>query len=396
MRAPVVVIGGGPAGLAAAGALRRRGLDPLVLERGSAVGTSWRGHYDRLRLNTPRALSHLPGARIARRHGPWVARDDLVGYLEGYARGLHIELDTEARRIERADDGWSIETSAGRVGAAAVVVATGPCRVPRLPDWAGPEVVHSSAYRNALPYRGRTVAVVGTGNSGAEIATDLAEGGARRVLLAARTPPQLVPRTVLGIPTTLLAVATRHLPPAVGDALMRALRRAVVGDLAAYGLPLPAEPISRAFRRSDVVPIVEPGSFVAALRAGRIEVVPAVAALEPGAVVLADGTKVAADAVIAATGYACALEPLVGHLGVLDDGGRPRAHGARPAAPGLHFIGFTNPLSGNLRELRLDARRIARTLATTFPRRSAWDISKRPRPSGGPGGEAPSRAAAAP
>jgi putative flavoprotein involved in K+ transport len=107
------------------------------------------------------------------------------------------------------------------------------------------------------------------------------------------------------------------------------------------------------------VPILDMG-FVDALKAGRIEIVSAVEALDGDEVVLADGSRIAPDAVVAATGYARALEPLVGHFGVLDERGRPTVHGpaSPPDAPGLHFIGFSDPISGMFREINHDAWRI--------------------------------------
>lgn len=105
--------------------------------------------------------------------------------------------------------------------------------------------------------------------------------------------------------------------------------------------------------------------LIDAVRTGKVEPVAAVESFEDGKVVLADGTHIAPDAVIAATGYRRALEDLVGHLGVLDARGRPTTHGRRtdPAAPGLHFTGYTNPISGMFRELALDARKIAKAVA---------------------------------
>src|SRR3989440_12257577 len=121
-----VVIGAGPAGLATAAMLRKRGVDALVLERDDAVGASWRKHYDRLHLHTVRWLSHLPGYRLSRRHGKWVSRDGVIGYLEGYARhhDLDVRTGVEVRRLDRheADGGWVPDTSQGELRAAFVVV----------------------------------------------------------------------------------------------------------------------------------------------------------------------------------------------------------------------------------------------------------------------------------
>lgn len=112
------------------------------------------------------------------------------------------------------------------------------------------------------------------------------------------------------------------------------------------------------------------------MRTGKVEPVAALASFEGGEVVLADGSRIAPDAVIAATGYRRGLEGLVGHLDVLDERGRPRTHGTRtPAqAPGLYFTGFTNPISGMFREMALDAEKIARALS----RRLSPQVGRQP------------------
>jgi putative flavoprotein involved in K+ transport len=110
---------------------------------------------------------------------------------------------------------------------------------------------------------------------------------------------------------------------------------------------------------------VQDAGIVEAVRTGRVEVVAAVEGFEGDAVLLTDGSRVEPEAVIAATGYERGLEPLVGHLDVLDARGRPVTSGGRTPenAPGLYFTGFTNPISGMLREMARDAERIARAVA---------------------------------
>jgi hypothetical protein len=98
----VVVVGAGPAGLAAAWAIRRAGADPLIVEKAAAVAASWRARHDQLRLNTHRMFSHQPGLRIPRRYGPFSARDDYVAYLEQYAAGMRVKFGTAVGRIDRA------------------------------------------------------------------------------------------------------------------------------------------------------------------------------------------------------------------------------------------------------------------------------------------------------
>jgi len=372
---PVYVIGAGPGGLAVAHALRARGLRAVVLERADRVGASWRGHYDRLRLHTTRRLSALPGLPMPRRFGRWVARDDVVRYLEKYADHHQLEIVTgvEVSRVERAPDGtgWLLHASGGReLTGAAVVIATGYNHTPRLPDWPGRdtytgELRHAAEYRNAAPYAGRDVLVAGVGNTGAEIAVDLVEGGAARVRLSVRTPPHIVRRSTAGWPAQYTGVLCRRLPAGLVDRLARPLARISVPDLSAQGLPRPEAGLyTRA--RQGAIPVQDVG-LIDAVRSGRVEIVAAVAGFEDGKVLLTDGTRVAPDAVIAATGYLRGLDPLVGHLAVLGPDGRPAARGTRPPAhaPGLYFTGFTNPISSMLRELSLDAARIAKAIART-------------------------------
>jgi putative flavoprotein involved in K+ transport len=361
----VAVVGAGPGGLAVAACLRTRGIDALVLERG-AVGASWRGRYDRLHLHTIRSLSGLPGRPIPRAYGRFVARDDLVAYLVDYAGGLDVRTDAPVERVERTEDAWVLRSPAGDVAAPAVVVATGFSREPFVPDWPGRdrfggELVHSAEYRNAASYAGRSVLVVGAGNSGAEIAAELA-GRAAKVWLSVRTPPNIVRRQRLGVPAQLLGLATCGLPPRLVDPLARTMRRLSIPDLAAHGLPIPARPASQ-FRVTGTVPVLDVG-LVDAVLAGRVEVVAAVERLDGRAVVLADGRRLEPDAVVAATGFRPGLEPLVGHLGVLDPHGAPLVQGATPAAPGLWLVGFRPALGGLLRRIGRDAPRVARAVSS--------------------------------
>ncbi|MFB7518141.1 flavin-containing monooxygenase [Streptomyces sp. NPDC056144] len=380
---PVYVIGAGPGGLAVAAALQERGVRAVVLEKSEAVGASWRSHYDRLRLHTTRRLSGLPGLRIPRAFGRWVARADVVRYLEVYAEKHELDVVTgvEVFRIEASPEGWVLHATGGRrLTGRAVVVATGFNHTPRVPEWPGldaytdpaldgRDLVHASAYRNPGPYEGKDVLVVGVGNTGAEIAADLAEGGAARVRLAVRTVPHIVRRTTAGWPAQRTGILVRRLPAWLVDRMSAGLARFAMPDLSAYGLPRPEKGLATRMREG-AVPVQDVG-LIDAVRAGKVEVVAAVDGFEDGEVLLADGSRIAPDAVVAATGYRRALEPLLGHLdGVLDGRGRPVVHGARcpRSAPGLYFTGFTNPISGMFRELAMDAEKIARRIARSKPK----------------------------
>ncbi|MEE1789572.1 NAD(P)/FAD-dependent oxidoreductase [Streptomyces sp. BE308] len=370
---PVYVIGGGPGGLAAAAALRARGVRTVVLEKSENVGASWRRHYDRLHLHTTRRRSALPGLAMPRRFGRWVSRDDVVRYLEKYVEHHELEVVTgvEVSRIDRTADGtgWQLTATGGRVlTGRAVVVATGYNHTPRTPDWPGRdtftgELAHASEYRNPAPYAGKDVLVVGIGNTGAEIAVDLAEGGASRVRIAVRTVPHIVRRSTAGWPAQSTGILVRRLPVRLVDRAGRLMSRIAVPDLAAQGLPRPTTGLySRV--KEGAIPVQDVG-LINAVKKGRVAPVATVESFDQDTVILADGTRITPDAVIAATGYRRALEDLVGHLDVLDARGRPVTHGGRAPkqAPGLYFTGFTNPISGMLREMALDAEKIAKRVA---------------------------------
>lgn len=374
----VAIVGAGPAGLAIAGALRAHATGTVLLERGAVPGPRWSERYDILELNTLRRYSGLPGYPIPAWAGRYPSARLYARYLRDYAahHGLDIRTGRPAEAITRLSDGrWEIATPQGPVRAHTVVVATGHDAVPVIPDWPGRDgfpgpIVHAADYRNAAPFAGQDVLVVGAGNSGADIALDLA-GTAAEVRVAVRTPPHIVPRVVFGVPWQRLGIALSHLPPVVGDTAARLARRLVLGDLGRHGLPTPATAVSESHGRAGIVPTVDRGGFAQLVRQGRIRIVAAVARIEDDTVVLADGTRIAPDAIVAATGYRTGLEPLLGHLGVLDARGLPRTHAPdSPAgADGLYLAGYRDPLTGNLRDIAAQATALAARIAAA-PRSS--------------------------
>jgi cation diffusion facilitator CzcD-associated flavoprotein CzcO len=343
-----VVIGAGPAGIAGALALKDRGVRPLVLDRADEVASSWRGRYDRLRLNSSRPLSHLPGRRFPKGTPIFPTRDQMVEHVDRHAReeGIDVQLGTTVERIESENGGWRLRASGGDIAASQVVVATGYEHMPFIPEWEGRsdfqgELTHAADYRNPEPYAGQRVLVVGSGCTGMEIAHDLAEGGAAKVWLAVRTPPNILFRQGPGgLPGDFLAVALLRAPVGFADAFARFGSRMDVGDLSEYGLPVPEEGVFSRMNRLGVAPAIVDKPVIESIKAGDIEIVRGVQSLDREGVQLADGARVEPDVVICATGYRRGLEALVGHLGVLDEGGVPAALAPGPVAPGLRFLGY--------------------------------------------------------
>jgi putative flavoprotein involved in K+ transport len=141
-----------------------------------------------------------------------------------------------------------------------------------------------------------------------------------------------------------------------------AQRRLSIPDLAAQGLPRPDVGVRTSFIATGTTPVLDVG-IVDAVRRGRVEVVAAVEGFEGRDVLLADGSRIDPDAVIAATGFRAGIEELVGHLGILDARGLPVATDGEPALPGLWFVGFKPTLGGQLREGSIAARKVAEAVA---------------------------------
>ena len=327
----VVVVGPGHPGLAVARELEHRhGISTLVVEKAAAPAVSWRTRYDNFRLNTNGFLSHLPGQRIPLTAGRWPTKEDMVRYFDSYVRrqNITVALGCEVAGIDRAPQGWQIETSSGDLYPSAVVLATGRYRTPVVPPWPGlsrftGDVLHSGDFRNGWPFQGRNVLVVGAGNSAADIAVQLADNGAGKVWLAVRTPPHLVRAPSARSRPTFSSSCSHRYPHVWSTLLSRGFNRLLLGDLSSYGFHRPPLGLKATVEKRGRIPTLA-DELVAAVRAGRVEVVSAVTAVKPDRVMLADGSGVAPDVIIAATGFSTDLDGLVGHLGVLDEHGDPR------------------------------------------------------------------------
>jgi len=371
---PTIVVGAGPAGLAVAGLLRQRGRDFTQLEAASQIAHSWRHHYDRLHLHTPKQTSELPGLAFPASTPTFPSRQQFVDYLDAYAQKFRLapRLNEPVTRAERVEGRWVVTTEREQYSAHHLVITTGLLRVPNRPTLPGESefggsVSHVSSYRNPAPFEGKRVLVVGFGNSAAEIALDLAEHGVK-VAVTVRSPCNVIPRKLMeipaGVPRSVFVWIARMLPRSWQDAFMRAVAKRAVGHLEALGIqPLPYG-VTTGLAHGKV-PLIDVGT-IDAIKSGRITVYPALSRLTNTGASFEDGRSGRFDYVLLATGYRTGLQDLIHDASlVLDEAGVPKTVGRESELPQLYFVGFEVRLLGLLFTTMLDARSVVDHLTTS-------------------------------
>jgi cation diffusion facilitator CzcD-associated flavoprotein CzcO len=358
-----LIIGAGPAGLAVAGRLRHLGRSFDIVEQRDQIASSWRRHYDRLHLHTAKKFSALPHMPFPDDYPQYIPRDLLLAYYDRYAEHFQIRphFGHEVLSAVRKDDGWHTTTSKGAFFSENLVVCTGFNRSPNMPTYPGQErfqgtIVHSSDYKNAVPYRGKNVMVVGMGNSGAEIALDLSENGAQ-TCLSVRGPVNVIPRDFLGRPVQQTAMLLGKLPYWLGDRLGMIAPLIAIGDLSPYGIERPNIPPAQQLRLYGRTPVIDVGT-VRQIRAGKIKALPGIDHFTERAAILQNGASVELDAVVFATGYKAALQDFLQlPPGLLNERGHPVS--VHPSEPkGLYFVGFDGYSSGLLWSIFRDSERV--------------------------------------
>jgi cation diffusion facilitator CzcD-associated flavoprotein CzcO len=362
---PVLVIGAGPAGLATAASLARRGIAYRLLERGDALGHSWEQLYDSLVLHTGRHMSTLPGRRFPAGTPLFPTRADFVCYLRDYAASFALKVETgcDVRDLRRSAHGWCATLGDGRhIEGSSAVVCTGIIANPRLPELPGRDayrgrLMHSVEYRRPDGFQGKRVLVVGVGNSGGEIGSELARAGAQVTLLV-RSGANVVPLTIAGVPFQYLSAALRRLPRPAQELVVRQVQRVTDRTRGAPVIPRPAH------SALDAIPIIG-FHLVDAIKAGLATVkLGTIERLTPDGATFSDGTSAPFDAIILATGFT----PALGMLGTLV------RHDARGFAlrrdrvtsadqPGLYFVGHNYDATGGLSNIRRDAVLVAGRIA---------------------------------
>lgn len=357
-----VVIGGGQAGLAMGYHLSRLKRPFVILDENARTGDSWRTRWDSLRLFTPARYDALPGSRYPAPPWSYPSRGEFADYLSSYAERFALPVRNNVRVTSLSHNGqnYVIDTGSGlQFGADNVVVAAGWDRKPKVPAFAqhlSPDILQFTAatYRNPKDLAPGPVLVVGAGNSGADIALELAAG--RTTYLSGRHPGE--------IPWPIDAVAARPLTLAVFFAFSHILTlNTPMGRKARPQILAHSGPLVRVKNRNLV-------------RAG-VERVPRTEGVKDGRPLLADGRTLEVANVIWCTGFRPALEWI--RLPVFGPDGEPEQdRGVARAQAGLYFLGaiFQQSLASSMvhgvgTDAAFIARHIEATRATTATQKPA-------------------------
>lgn len=364
-----LIIGASISGLACAASLQKRNIEYIILEKENQVATPWRNHYDRLHLHTNRRLSHLPYKKFGRRIPRYPSRQQVVDYLEAYQKQFNIRpvLNTTVISVKKAGNFWITETSNGEFKSAYLIMATGPYGKHRPVSFPGMEtfqgkIMHSCEYKTGKDYKGQNVLVVGFGNSACEIAIDLYEQGSVPSM-SVRSPVNVIPRDVLGVPVLELSLLLSRLPPRVADILIAPFMNWLIGDLAKLGLKkMPYGPLEE-IRRDGNAPVLDIGT-IGHIREGHLKIYDDIDFIEGKTVHFKEGGKREFDAIVAGIGYyrdyaeivevdQCRFDDLRASAGKQKYFGRD----------GLYFCGYWISPTGQIREITSDAQKIARDIA---------------------------------
>ena len=369
-----IIIGAGPSGLAIAGRLSKLNIPFIILEQSENVGNVWRNHYDRLHLHTDKKYSELPHFPFPADYPTFVPKAKYIEYLDAYVKYFDIQplYNQEVTNIKRIANKWLVKTKTNTFEAENVIVSTGYNRVPTIPTFKNQavfqgEIFHSHLYKNGKPFQHKNVLVVGYGNSGAEIALDLYENGAR-TFTSIRTPVNIVKREFLGRSTQGLAIFLIQFGNTFYDFISNIFKKLSTGAMKGTGIPISTLAPSEQLRTLSKTPVIDVGTLKE-IKAKNILVLPDIQEFTKDTVVFVDGQNIAFDAVVLATGYHARLKDLVQNIDpLLNERGYPKTMWSdEPTYKGLYFLGFNLPLTGVLRDIHLSSAKISQKIANLNP-----------------------------
>jgi len=369
MNTEALIVGASVAGLASASTLQKRNIEYVIIEKESQIATPWRNHYERLHLHTTKGLSNLPYKKFGRNVPLYPSRQQVVDYLVEYQYEFNIKpvFNTEATSIRKEGEFWVTETNNGSYKSKYIIIATGPFGKPKPVSFKGMEtfprkILHSYAYKTGKDFKGQEVLVVGFGNSACEIAIDLFEQGAKPSM-AVRSPVNIVPRDLFGIPILKLSLLLSRLPPSIADAINAPFMQLRFGNITKLGLNKMPYGAFQQIHKDGNIPVLDIGTLKH-IREEHIRIFSDIDFIEASTVHFTGGKKANFDAVIAAIGYYRDYAQII-------DVDKSRFDDLKVCADkqkffgkdGLYFCGFWIGPTGQIREISRDAEKIANDIA---------------------------------
>ena len=360
-----MIIGASISGLASACCLQKKGIGYIIIEKQSQVAAPWRNHYDRLHLHTNKSLSNLPYKKFSKASPTYPSRQQVVEYLDEYRTEFSIDplFNTEATSVAKEGDYWITKTSEDTFKSKHVIIATGPYGKPKEMNFKGMEtfpgkLMHSCNYKSGKDFKGQRVLVIGFGNSACEIAIDLFEQGAMP-LMSVRSPVNVIPMDVFGISILKLSLLMSKLPARLADTINAPLMRLLIGDITKLGLKKMEYGPFEQIKKEGTIPLLDIGT-IRHIRQGHIKVHGGVDHISGNTVHFVDGSDVDVDAIIAATGYDHEGAGLIHvDLGRFEDLKQRTNNQQYFGKDGLYFCGFYVGPTGLIREIGIDAKKIA-------------------------------------
>lgn len=366
--AHTLIVGASISGLSCASSLKRRGIKYIIIEQKSQIASPWRNHYERLHLHTNKSLSNLPYKKFGKAIPRYPARLQVIDYLEEYKAAFNINpvFNTEARLIKKEGAYWITETNNGTFKSKYMIIATGAFDKPKAINFKGLEtfagcILHSSNYKTGKDFKGQNVLVVGFGNSACEIAIDLYEQGAAAAM-SMRSPVNIIPRDIFGIPVLQLSLPISFLPPKIADKIIAPLIQWLIGDITRLGLKkLPYGPLEQ-IQKDGKVPVLDIGT-IKHIRQGHIKIYNGIDYIINNTVHFKDGRKENFDAIIACIGYYHDYEKIIeADKKRFDDLKLSMNKQKYFGNDGLYFCGFRIAPTGQIREIALNAQRIVKDI----------------------------------